>query len=581
MNEKIITKFESKDITIFDALKNIQKRKYILPAFQRQYVWNLAQVEKLWDSILIGYPISSFLFWHLDKSNYSSEARFCDFLSSVAFKSGKHEPANNKFELSGIDVEYTDTAVLDGQQRLTSLFISLFGEVMIRQKWAQSNAKASPAFLYLELDKENLDFYDDGEDFSEHDHEYNVKKYGFAFTSKTPTPTQLKIRTLITDSRFGNKNERAQAITEALNNRPVQDKEYAFNIIDKLAQKIYDEPIIRYTELFGVKQSDALEIFVRFNSGGKTLRRSEITMSILEAYWPDAKSHFNKALSGVYRDFSTDFIIRSALMLYSGDVKGEIDGRIARVLRDNWVTFVQTMHNLASLLDSMNIKISHYCNSWNILIPIFCSVYYNPEYEKTALAIKTYLVRASLFDYFKNGTTAKLQQMKKFLVSNNFVMDAEGLSYAVPALRVSDAKIEEILDSEKGSRIAGEVLYFLGLDWINQKTNIKYDQDHMHPAEGFNKMCPNGVNPKDWMRWQQEYNKLPNLQYLSAGDNRSKNQTSLYEYYHNELDSQRQQELIQQGMIPEGVSLELRDFGDFYEKRKDLLRYKLRELLKF
>lgn len=572
-------RFESKDITVFDALKNIQKRKYILPAFQRQYVWNLAQVEKLWDSILIGYPISSFLFWHLDEDNYSSEARFCDFLSSAAFKSGKHEPANNKFELSGIDINYTDTAVLDGQQRLTSLFISLFGEAMIRQKWAQSNAKASPAFLYLELDRQNLDFYDD-EDSSEHEYEYNAKRYGFTFTSKMPTPTQFKVKTLVADSRFEDKDKRAEAITEILNNRPVRDKEYAFNVINKLTQKIYDEPIIRYTELFGVTQPDALEIFVRFNSGGKALRRSEITMSILEAYWPDAKSYFNKALSGVYSDFGTDFIVRSALMLYGRDVKGEIDGRIARILKDDWGAFTQAMRNLADLLDSMNIKISHYCNSWNILIPALYSVRYNSTaYKETALAIKTYLVRASLFDYFKNGTTAKLQQMKKFLESNNAVMDIERLDYVVPVLRVSDAKIEEILDAEKGSRIAGETLYFLGLDWLNQDAKIKYDQDHLHPAEGFDKLCPNGVSPKDWMRWQQEYNKLPNLQYLSASDNRSKNQTSLYEYYYNELDHQRQKDFVRQGMIPKGVSLELREFGDFYEKRKELLRGKLRELL--
>ena len=306
----------------------------------------------------------------------------------------------------------------------------------------------------------------------------------------------------------------------------------------------------------------------------------DVRRSILEAYWPDAKSYFNEALSGVYSDFGTDFIIRSALMLYGRDVKGEIDGRIARILRDDWGAFTQAMRNLAELLDSINIRISHYCNSWNILIPMLYSVRYNSTaYKETALAIKTYLVRASLFDYFKNGTTAKLQQMKRFLESNNSVMDLESLGYAVPALRVSDAKIEEILDAEKGSRIAGEALYFLGLGWLNQKAEIKYDQDHLHPAEGFNRLCPNGVPLKDWMRWQQGYNKLPNLQYLSASDNRSKNQTSLYEYYHNELDSRRQRDFVQQGMIPEGVSLELRDFGNFYEKRRELLRDKLRELL--
>ena len=52
-----------------------------------------------------------------------------------------------------------------------------------------------------------------------------------------------------------------------------------------------------------MKQDDALEMFVRFNSGGKPLRKSEITMSILEAYWPSAKTEFGKILSGQYKDF--------------------------------------------------------------------------------------------------------------------------------------------------------------------------------------------------------------------------------------------------------------------------------------
>ena len=52
-------------ITIYEALENIKNGKYVMPAFQRQYVWSMEQIEKLWDSILLGYPIATFLFWHV------------------------------------------------------------------------------------------------------------------------------------------------------------------------------------------------------------------------------------------------------------------------------------------------------------------------------------------------------------------------------------------------------------------------------------------------------------------------------------------------------------------------------------
>lgn len=51
-------------ITIYEALQNIKDGKYVMPAFQRQYVWSMEQIEKLWDSILLDYPIATFLFWY-------------------------------------------------------------------------------------------------------------------------------------------------------------------------------------------------------------------------------------------------------------------------------------------------------------------------------------------------------------------------------------------------------------------------------------------------------------------------------------------------------------------------------------
>lgn len=50
-------------MTIATALKLIQKNELILPAIQREYVWKPSQVIKLFDSVLRGYPVGSFLSW--------------------------------------------------------------------------------------------------------------------------------------------------------------------------------------------------------------------------------------------------------------------------------------------------------------------------------------------------------------------------------------------------------------------------------------------------------------------------------------------------------------------------------------
>lgn len=72
-------------VTIYEVIQNIKDGKYVMPAFQRKYVWSMEQIEKLWDSILLDYPIATFLFWHVDDDNVTWDTYFCNFLSSVTF----------------------------------------------------------------------------------------------------------------------------------------------------------------------------------------------------------------------------------------------------------------------------------------------------------------------------------------------------------------------------------------------------------------------------------------------------------------------------------------------------------------
>lgn len=162
-------------ITIYDALQNIESGKYVMPAFQRQYVWSMEQIEKLWDSILLDYPIATFLFWHVDDDNVSWDTYFCNFMHSVTFDSRKQADSVN-YELSSIDVKQTDIAVLDGQQRLTSLYLSLLGKTSIRQKHARKNSGNDiSAKLLIELNKHKLTVDEE---------EYNSKKYDIKFSEK-------------------------------------------------------------------------------------------------------------------------------------------------------------------------------------------------------------------------------------------------------------------------------------------------------------------------------------------------------------------------------------------------------------
>ena len=56
-------------ITIKQAIDSVHRKEYLLPAIQREFVWGTYQIERLFDSIMRDYPISSFLFWEVDQGN--------------------------------------------------------------------------------------------------------------------------------------------------------------------------------------------------------------------------------------------------------------------------------------------------------------------------------------------------------------------------------------------------------------------------------------------------------------------------------------------------------------------------------
>lgn len=561
-----MSKLVDESITIYEALKNIEQGKYVMPAFQRQYVWSMEQIEKLWDSILLDYPISTFLFWHVDNSNILHDTYFCSFLSDVTFDSRKQSDSPN-YDLTSIDTYYTDTAILDGQQRFTSLYLSLMGQAGIRKKYARKNAEKTLSELLIELNKNKVETNEE---------EYYSKKFDVKFTDKIGriSPTQFKMRDILKEE-FQNKESREAEIEKNISNVPLDSKEYARNILTKLCSKIYEEKLIRYTEIYEMNQDDALEMFVRFNSGGRPLRKSEITMSILEAYWPSAREQFGKTLVRSYENFGTDFIIRTALMLYGDVIKSNITREIAESLKHDWNKFKQTLVDLEELLNEMKLDVTRYSSGWNVLLPIIYYIYYTQEYKENKKAIKAYLIRAIVFTYFQSGTTAKLQQMKTNINEFNYEITMEMLDQ-MNELRVTDGKIEDILNEEKGSRVAGEVLYYLGLDWTNK--HFKYELDHLHPFARFDTNKPPQVTIEKWKLWRGMRNRLPNLHLLEGRSNASKSDMRLIDYY-NDMNEVQKQAFMEQATIPKDVSLDFEGFDVFYEKRKEVLSNHIRALL--
>lgn len=131
-------------ISARDAITFINERRYVLPAIQREFVWKPEQIIRLFDSLLTGYPIGSFLFWTVKPEN-AKKYEFYDFIQHYHERDATH---NTKAKLT---TKGDVTAVLDGQQRLTALYIGLAGTYAYRKAKAwKANSNAYPRrTLYL------------------------------------------------------------------------------------------------------------------------------------------------------------------------------------------------------------------------------------------------------------------------------------------------------------------------------------------------------------------------------------------------------------------------------------------------
>lgn len=117
--------------TIKYLVDKISDQEFVLPAIQREFVWKSDQIEKLFDSLMRGYPIGSFLFWNIKSENVKNY-QFYGFLSKYHSRDCRHNP---KLNPSGNN---TITAILDGQQRLTSIYIGLYGSYTEKKRMLKS-----------------------------------------------------------------------------------------------------------------------------------------------------------------------------------------------------------------------------------------------------------------------------------------------------------------------------------------------------------------------------------------------------------------------------------------------------------
>jgi uncharacterized protein with ParB-like and HNH nuclease domain len=577
-------------ITIAEALDNIERQRYLLPAIQREFEWPAHKIEWLFDSLMRGYPISSFLFWNvedLSKSGY----KFYKFLRDYRERYCIH---NDDANVQGIG---NFTAVLDGQQRLTSLYLGLRGSYAYKEHrlgWKDDQRSVPTRHLYLNITR-TLENEEDG------------RVYEFSFLKDSETNNaDLHKRTWF---RVG-KIQDLRNFSTFNKYMTEQDLEpFASDVLARLHEVVFTVPVINY---FLEKEQDlqkALNIFIRINSGGKPLDFSDLIMSIAVANWEkkDARAEIHSLVDRIQEEgftISKDFVFKAYLYLYSENIQF----KVTNFSRANAHNFEQDWERIRDAIQAAFELVRSFAYtdftlaSKNAVIPVIYYLYHRDlcrdfttsvHYKEDREIIKKWLHVTMLKRIFgSGGADGTLAQIRRAFTDDVTVTKLKPEIQSFPAsgingqikrdTSVGEDFVEELLKTQKDDRYAFCILALLypQLDYRNND----FHKDHLHPISAFNPKAIESMGLTEEAKGRflspEWNNSIVNLQMLDSNENMSKQDKSLTDWVTSETQRKERVVFLDRLLIPDQVSLAFKDFSEFAARRKVLLTAKLIEILK-
>ena len=367
--------------------------------------------------------------------------------------------------------------------------------------------------------------------------------------------------------------------------------DYEDKIIDdlsKLFSRLHDASgngLVHYYCINENSYDGALDIFVRVNSTGRKLSKSDLLFSTLIDGWKDGKDNVEKTL-GVMNSkgdgftFSRDYLMRLCLVLVDADPNLKIKNLTrptVQAIRDNWDIIDSSLDKLSSLLVDIGLS-DETLSSYNATMPIAYYLYKGGEIKdadskKEARKFLSVSLAKRLFGVASNSALSTTRNVLKNLDCKHTAFSLKLFENATlvggRTFTIDENELDRWLDTyEKGQ----STYILLSLLYPNLKLNqVAFHQDHCHPYAGFeNKNIEVlGLDDEKVKEWQKKRNLLPNLQFLEGAENESKNKTPLKEWVEEGNDFEYH---------PENISLELKDFDVFFAKRRKLIRDKLKEI---
>ena len=573
--------------TIKETLDEIYRHDLVLPAIQREFVWQPEQICRLFDSLMQGYPFGTFLYWRVAPEN-SGKFKFFDFVLNYHQRDNPHCPPLPEMPNRQL------TAVLDGQQRLTALNIGLRGSMArkLPHRWWNSPGAFPIQRLHLNL------LWKPDEDDEE------GLKYRFSFLADEQSGVNQEGECWFPVGQVLSMEDAGPAMTEWLNERlPQEQVTQAHRTLYELYQVVHNKHLVAYYEEKGQELDKALQIFIRMNDGGTPLSHSDLLLSIAVAQWVhhDAREEIHELVDELNRigsgfTFSKDLVLKAGLML--SDI-GRVGFQVDNFNRENMATFESKWDDIKrALLVTVQTVASFGFNGQNLrahnaILPIAYYLYMkNPgeifvthsSFAQDRQGIREWLIRSLLkAGVWGSGLDTLLTDLRQVIResdSGDFpvapICDEMARKGKEPIF--NDEEIEDLADMRYGDRLTFALLsqLFPFVDLRNQ-----FHLDHIFPAARFtDRQLKEACVPDDKIaNLKNRKDGLANLQLLQGAVNSEKSAEMpdkwLSETYPADASRREYQERHMLGHVPDSIT----EFDKFYDARRTRLKERIGQLL--
>jgi len=392
---------------IYDVMAEIKRGTYRIPNIQRGFEWDKPRIAKLLDSIMNGYPIGAIMVWKPTpdvQKDISDRAFVADFRQDQDYLSDAPHASDAEAYL-----------VLDGQQRLQSLYLSFFGSY-------------DGARMYLGVDHFPSATDDD--------------QYDFAFLTPEEAKDQNRMVPLAhivsldsdTKSDFSENlaKDLAKSVPEETERQRVESdkrKKISRNV-DRFIERFNVQPVLLIQEVSSRQTYDhVLEIFERVNSGGMVLSKSDLLFSTLKLKLKEKEAEFKATIAAINHGnryaFNTDFLIKTSLLVLGKgskyDVKKLKDDDYVSRLKQLYPILDKCLRQIVAWLDETAlIKCDRFLPSHWALIPLVDYMLLSGRHEKpdgeNSEAMKQYIHMAFFTRLFGRSSDSMLDRIHKELV---------------------------------------------------------------------------------------------------------------------------------------------------------------------